>query len=393
MAVTVSGILQGTDGAPLANTLAEFVRVDRRVVGLAGTAVVPAPESVSTDASGALSINLEPGQYTLRVVLPTGALTGSVTIPSGGASIALADALVQAPESIVIARDEALAARDEAVAAASDAASSASAASSSASDAANSATAAATSETNAAASATAAATSETNDASSASAAATSETNAANSASAAAASETNAANSASAAAASASDAASSASAAQQTYDTFIGTYYGAFASDPAADPLGNPPQDGDLYTNTTSGALMVYVAGAWQGYSPTVLTAHTHPWADINVAKGDILLTAGINQLGALGSSGTITIDLTAGDFFSASLAGNTTFAFSGADQVDTFALELANGGSYTVTWPSSVRWSTGSPPALTATGKDTLVFYTIDGGATWNGVRALEAVA
>lgn len=69
--------------------------------------------------------------------------------------------------------------------------------------------------------------------------------------------------ASQAAQSANDAAESAQDASDTYDDFRGTYYGPLSSDPSTDPLGNPPNQGDMYFNTTTNRLRVYSAsGAW-----------------------------------------------------------------------------------------------------------------------------------
>lgn len=47
---------------------------------------------------------------------------------------------------------------------------------------------------------------------------------------------------------------------QTYRT---TSYGAYASDPATDPLGNPPTVGDEYFNTTSNLLKRFNGTTWQ----------------------------------------------------------------------------------------------------------------------------------
>lgn len=159
---------------------------------------------------------------------------------------------------------------------ATNAANSAAAAATSEANAAASAANAAVSEANAATSAANAAISETNATNSASAAATSasnattsETNAANSAAAAAVSETNAANSASAAATSASNAATSEANALSYLNDFKGRYYGAYSSDPATDPLGNPIDVGDVYYNTTENKLKYWTGSTW-GYWTTEL---------------------------------------------------------------------------------------------------------------------------
>lgn len=50
--------------------------------------------------------------------------------------------------------------------------------------------------------------------------------------------------------------------QALLDQFKGTYYGAYNSDPATDPLGNPPTAGDLYFNLMSGLLRIYTGSQW-----------------------------------------------------------------------------------------------------------------------------------
>lgn len=90
-------------------------------------------------------------------------------------------------------------------------------------------------------------------------------------------------------------------------------------------------------------------------------------------------------------SGNQTIDLTLGNFVSATIAGATQFTFSNpfpSTNASGFVLELTNGGSATITWPS-VKWPGGTAPTLTATGIDILVFITDDAGTTWRGVSSM----
>ena len=95
---------------------------------------------------------------------------------------------------------------------------------------------------------------------------------------------------------------------------------------------------------------------------------------------------------ALGSVGTLaTVDMTAANFFSATLGSACTFVFSnpcGSGDFGGFVMELTNGGSATVTWPASVDWAGGSSPTLTSSGKDLLVFVTRDAGTTYHGMAA-----
>ena len=72
--------------------------------------------------------------------------------------------------------------------------------------------------------------------------------------------------------------SAANSANAAWDSFRSVYYGAFATAPSADPLGNPISVGDLYFDTTISALMVWGGSAWQTYNPaTISTAALTDW--------------------------------------------------------------------------------------------------------------------
>jgi hypothetical protein len=97
-----------------------------------------------------------------------------------------------------------------------------------------------------------------------------------------------------------------------------------------------------------------------------------------------------NVLGS--GDGTRDINLTLGNFVSATVTGNTTWTFSNplADPVATgFVLELTDGGSATLIWPLSVKWPGGTAPSLTEAGIDVLTFITDDGGTTYRGVVSM----
>ena len=95
---------------------------------------------------------------------------------------------------------------------------------------------------------------------------------------------------------------------------------------------------------------------------------------------------------ALGTVGTLaTVDMENGNFFSATLGSATTFAFSNPCTTGNFGgfiMELTNGGSANVTWPTSVDFPAGTAPTLTASGTDLLVFVTRDAGTTYHGMVA-----
>lgn len=100
------------------------------------------------------------------------------------------------------------------------------------------------------------------------------------------------------------------------------------------------------------------------------------------------------------SSNATTVDCESGNAFSHTLTENTTFTFSNPPASGTafsFSLELiqdASASGFTVTWPAAVDWPAATAPTLTATAsaKDVFVFYTRDGGTTWYGFTAGQAL-
>jgi len=95
-----------------------------------------------------------------------------------------------------------------------------------------------------------------------------------------------------------------------------------------------------------------------------------------------------------------TVNCEAGNAFSHTLTENTTFTFSNPPASGTaysFSIEIiqdASASGYTVTWPSSVDWPSATAPTLTATAsaKDVFIFTTRDGGTTWYGFTAGQAL-
>ena len=85
------------------------------------------------------------------------------------------------------------------------------------------------------------------------------------------------------------------------------------------------------------------------------------------------------------SSNTVNVALA--NYFISTPAGTSTWIFTGVpvSRDSSFVLQLANGGSYTVTWPSSVKWPSNTAPTLTSSGVDILIFSTVNTGTTWRG--------
>lgn len=98
-----------------------------------------------------------------------------------------------------------------------------------------------------------------------------------------------------------------------------------------------------------------------------------------------------DTLYAFGNTGTTpNLDLSNGNFITATLNGNATFTFSGAATgAQCFTLVLTNDGTAgrTVTWPASVKWPDAVTPPRTTTASrtDVYTFFTVDSGTTWYG--------
>lgn len=83
------------------------------------------------------------------------------------------------------------------------------------------------------------------------------------------------------------------------------------------------------------------------------------------------------------------IDLALSHYYKKTVTADITFTNSNvqtAPNVSDFVLTLYNGGAWVITWWAGVKWPSGTAPILTVTGKDTLGFFTSDGGVTWNGL-------
>ena len=126
------------------------------------------------------------------------------------------------------------------------------------------------------------------------------------------------------------------------------------------------------------------------------------------ANGDVTLSQELKATSynesyvAVTSSGAATtVNCETGNTFSHTLTENTTFTFSNPPATGTaysMSVEIiqdAGASGYTVTWPTSVDFPAATAPTLTATASavDVFVFTTRDGGTTWYGFTAGQALA
>ena len=100
-------------------------------------------------------------------------------------------------------------------------------------------------------------------------------------------------------------------------------------------------------------------------------------------------------LNAVGNTSTAaTINLSNGNFVTATLTGNCTFTFSNPSLgASTFTLFLTNDATAgrTIVWPVSVKWPNNTIPVRTTTANrtDVYTFFTVDGGTNWYGTLSI----
>ena len=95
--------------------------------------------------------------------------------------------------------------------------------------------------------------------------------------------------------------------------------------------------------------------------------------------------------GNVTSVAALDIDCSAGNYFTKTINGNSTFTFSNvpASRSYGFTLELTvTSGS--VTWPAAVKWPFGFAPTLTAGKTHLVMFITDDGGSRWRGAALVD---
>ena len=165
------------------------------------------------------------------------------------------------------------------------------------------------------------------------------------------------------------------------------------------------------TTTTANAALPKAGGALTGALTTNSTIDGRDVAADGVLATNALPKAGGTVTGAINHSDQIlqrtvlkdygetkvamsahAVDLELGNVFTYTLSGGQTVTFTNPPASGTagsFTMIVTNGGSATLTWPSSVDWPSATAPTLTANGVDVLFFTTCDGGTIWYGTAVL----
>jgi hypothetical protein len=141
---------------------------------------------------------------------------------------------------------------------------------------------------------------------------------------------------------------------------------------------------------SAGQILTVSGGipSWQDSAASPIPSQTGNGGKFLTTSGSAAAWSNLTEIQTALGSGTA-INLSVGNFFSKTITATTTFTVTNIPTSGTaivIILDLTNGGSQTVNWWANVTWANGTPPTLTAAGRDALGFYTYDGGSTWTGL-------
>jgi len=115
---------------------------------------------------------------------------------------------------------------------------------------------------------------------------------------------------------------------------------------------------------------------------------TAPAITAPVMTGDIYANGSVR--GNVTAMGALDIDCSAGNYFTKTINGSSTFTFSNVPAGSyAFTLELTV-TSGAVTYPASVKWFADTAPVFTNGKTSLLMFVTDDGGTRWRGAALVD---
>jgi hypothetical protein len=164
--------------------------------------------------------------------------------------------------------------------------------------------------------------------------------------------------------------------------------------------GNPLADGAIAASEVTGLSTVATTGAYDDLSGTP-TLPTFPSGTVVGTTDSQTLTnktieAGTftngytEEVATANTSTAYTIDLANGSVQILTLTGNCTFTFPTATAGKSFIMLLKQDGtgSRTVTWPSAVKWPSGTAPTITSTASKLDKYIFTADGTNWYGSEA-----
>jgi hypothetical protein len=137
---------------------------------------------------------------------------------------------------------------------------------------------------------------------------------------------------------------------------------------------------DTSNGTATGTLSAEIISA----SDDITTS-----ADLQGANlVDTIIRGKVQNLGDV--SGSVSVNLSAGDTITCKITGNTTISITGliSGSVNTAYFVIENPGAGTITWPAATTFNRGAAPLMSATGKTLIILDTVDNGSTYMGVQS-----
>ena len=196
----------------------------------------------------------------------------------------------------------------------------------------------------------------------------------------------------------------------TATTFSGGFTGSGANltdVPASSLIGTP----DIAVgNVNSTGIATFTTGNFTG---NVSIGGTLTYDDVTnidsvgliTARNGINVIAGISTFGAgakvtgsytsnITAMGANDVDCSAGNYFTKTITGATTFTFSNvpASTAYIMTIEVTLNGSNAITWPAAVKWSADTAPTITDAKTQLFMFITDDGGTRWRANSSVDYV-
>ena len=108
------------------------------------------------------------------------------------------------------------------------------------------------------------------------------------------------------------------------------------------------------------------------------------------ANGGTKITG--SQTSNISAMGANAVDCSAGNYFTKTITGATTFTFTNVPTgvAYTFTMEVTLNGSNAITWPATVKWPADTAPAITDGKTQLFMFVTDDGGTRWRGSSLVD---
>ena len=142
---------------------------------------------------------------------------------------------------------------------------------------------------------------------------------------------------------------------------------------------------DDVTNIDSVGLITARKGINVIAGVSTFAAATHQNAGTKITGSQ---TANITAMGAND------VDCSAGNYFTKTITGATTFTFSNVPSgvVYAFTMEVTCNGSNAITWPATVKWPADTAPTITDAKSQLFIFVTDDGGTRFRGSSLVDYV-